>query len=202
MKQEVNLYLVLPVLPKWRLSAENSASLCGIFLLALLLLYGFMQWSKNALKTHVAKLQHQQAEATVVYDKLVKAYPKEATRSGLESQVQELTAQVDGRMKIVETLKQQGSLNIKGFSEYLTGLATQIIPSVWLNQISLVSGGAIIDLTGQALNTQNALNFVKKLSQADAYKNMSIKVSSLKKEKETSEVVTFTITGISDADHG
>ena len=204
MKQEVNLFLMLPVQPRWRLSAETIAQLWGGVLLLLLLVYVFTYWWTTAANSKLVALHKQKDVAESAYNKLVQMYPKTAAGgSGLEKRVQALAQETRAKAAMVDILKKQGSLNTKGFSEYLVGFATQVIPGTWLQNINIeMMGAGTIILMGEGLNTQGVLNFAKQLQRAKAFNGMSFKVSNIRKKDEKSEGVVFTITGISEKNDG
>ncbi len=78
-----------------------------------------------------------------------------------------------------------------GFSVYLEGLAKHISAGVWLKSIELTQGGKSIVLTGKTIQTANALQFLRNLTNSKEFVNRKFELSELSASAKSKQPLSF-----------
>ncbi len=193
MKQEVNLYLELPQRGAVALSFDHIlriSKLFALFLLAIFVLFLLNNfWLSWKLKKENS-LQQQTVDRLVAYKKRLEKSPDELQKGKLISL---LNDELQVKTQVVNALRMQALSNISGFSSFLQGLSEHISTGVSLSKISLIQGGKIITLNGDALHTKNVLNFLKNLTTAPVFSEHTFELTQLDQPVVGNKTVTFVL---------
>ena len=201
MNQRINLVRIIPAVEKVKLCSMSILKINVLFLMILLLVYGYMLMQKRVLSQRLIVLQAEQSrvEASILEDgKKNGAHKVEA--DNLAQQIKNFEKEMELRQRVLSVLNQSEISNGKGFSSYFDELGKDIMSNVWLNRIRLQEGGEYVQLTGLAFRADDILSFMKTLYQGKVFGSKKLKLSEMVKtpddpEKTSQEkkVIKFTL---------
>ena len=130
MSQQLNLFNPVFLRQKKYFSAAAMLQLLGVVLAALVGTHGFQRWQLNGLEKQLAEAQAQHAtvQRQLAEFKAAQGEPSAA----LQEELLRIEAQVKAREALLARLDSGELGNTEGFSRYLTALARQNVPGVWL----------------------------------------------------------------------
>ncbi|MEK6731709.1 MAG: PilN domain-containing protein [Pseudomonadota bacterium] len=201
MNQRINLVRIIPTVEKVKLCSMSILKINVLFLIILLLVYGYMLMQKRVLSQRLIVLQAEQSmvEASILEDgKKNGAHKVEA--DNLAQQIKNFEKEMELRQRVLSVLNQSEISNGNGFSSYFDELGKDIMSNVWLNRIRLQEGGEYVQLTGLAFRADDILSFMKTLYQGKVFGSKKLKLSEMVKtpddpEKTSQEkkVIKFTL---------
>ena len=148
MTQQVNLYQ--PIFRKQRkvFSAITIAQAAGLFIVGLLLIYGYARWQVAALGDDISALETQR-NAAMLQLQVLSAQSQPAPRSRLiADQLREAEIEVRQKERLLRAFQTRRVGNMRGFSAHFTALARQQLDGLWLTRIAIRDDG--IELVGAA----------------------------------------------------
>lgn len=184
MKQQINLYQSAIFERKKPLTARSMFWLV-LLSVGILTVLGFLgEWRLRMLSGQLEMLQRRQ---TGLEAKLAEfqASPDTAATSLLNGQIQHLREERDRRRRLLGALEDRPTAAVQGFSPYLTGLARQTVPGLWLRRIVLREGGREISLEGSAGRPEAVPHLVRQLAAEPAFTGVEFARFVLAREPET-----------------
>jgi hypothetical protein len=180
--QQVNLYQTVIEGTSPGLSASVLFRLCGLVVITLLLIWGRALWNTWAIRGELASLQEQRAEEQ---EKLSSLQQRSASWTEEDNK---LSARVEGLTK--EIIAKQKT---EGFSPYLTGLARQPMPEIWLKRIVIADSGRQLVLNGSTISPEKVPELLQKLADEEVFAGREFNSFSLTLADPDSRVVDFNI---------
>jgi len=173
MRQQINLYALLPGQNKFQISLEKLiVGYCiFVFFLIVMTLFDFHAEHKKSVQLNI--LQTQLAKEKKQINTLIAQYPMLNSKD-FEMSMQKLQQELDIKYKMVNLLAQGN-----GFSLALKDLAIAAVPGAWLTQIVISTKEMQIELKGQALQPTPVHEFLNKLVQQPAFVNTPLELREL-----------------------
>ncbi|MCP4475759.1 MAG: hypothetical protein GY821_14575 [Gammaproteobacteria bacterium] len=184
MKQQVNLLLLLPKFEK-RLFSLPMLLFCDVLLVIfLLIVYLPVRLGLDDKRDILIKEQSAHQIAEVKLFETEKQFSREERISAFNQKAVDLNKEIAEKTELVAILSSGRSKNITGFSRYLEELGNEIIPGIALSEIAVSEGGKSITLEGQAISTDVALAFAKRLDHDTVFAGQTFKLSQLGKSSQ------------------
>lgn len=137
-------------------------------LLALMLLlvfgYGFSLWQQAVVKDELSLTIATQANLQAQLDELTAKKRKLENDSGLNNDLNRLSAEVNFRRQLLQSIDPNDQQMTKGFAEQLQGLANQQFSGLWLTELVLSERGKHMALMGYATKPEYVPRYLQKLS--------------------------------------
>ena len=167
MTQQVNLYQ--PIFRKQRkvFSAVTIAQAAAVFIVGLLLIYGYGRWQLAALGADIDALELQR-NAAMLQLQVLSAQSQPAPRSRLiADQLRE--AEIEARQKegLLRAFQTRRVGNMRGFSAHFTALARQQLDGLWLTRVEIRDDG--IELVGAAELGELVPRYLQRLGSEAAF---------------------------------
>ena len=175
MSQNVNLYPqeiregqeVMPA--RIMLLAVGGVS----FILGIAFAWGL--YGMFAVEHELSTLEAERAELQLQRDDLQRIADRLKEDPALDVQIQKQRKALREKTRVLSALAHQDTHNAKGFSPYLTSLATRRVEGVWLEQIEFGDGGKRIRLVGKALNPASVPVLINRLSSEEPFRGKEFK---------------------------
>lgn len=199
MIQQVNLLYSIPKKEIQQYPPSTLFKLLLALIILLLVAYGLFFWRDLYLQKKLIKAQATQKHITEIISNFVSTKPEKKKKLLEETAI--LKKKLSEKNKLLDVVRQQHHINLTGFSNYLNTFAETITPGVWLTEIEIENGGRDIILTGQTLNSDDVIAFIRALNNNPLFSktNLQFKLKNLEKveDKKTSQVwFDFTIVEI------
>lgn len=193
MKQQVNL--LAPMFRKQRalFSAQISAVIVVLIVLALGLVYAGFSWRGAALAAERTRLEAERATTTARLNELAAQMQNKGQDPALDAQAQALTAERDRKQLAFAALSRQELGHMQGFSPQFAGLARQRVNGLWLTRIEVAGGGGQISLTGVTLSEELIPKYLQKLGGEAVFAGISFQEASLARAGENVDQLEFTL---------
>jgi hypothetical protein len=191
--QQVNLYQTVIEGTSPGLSASVLFRLCGLVVITLLLIWGRALWNTWAIRGELASLQEQRAEEQ---EKLSSLQQRSASwteeDNKLSARVEGLTKEIIAKQKLLNAMAVIWG-STEGFSPYLTGLARQPMPEIWLKRIVIADSGRQLVLNGSTISPEKVPELLQKLADEEVFAGREFNSFSLTLADPDSRVVDFNI---------
>lgn len=186
MIQQVNLYH-----PIFRREIKIfSANAIGIFLLlvvaSLLAYYGLVQWQTARLEQNLVELESrlQKQEAALIQLREQQSSGQSNSKL-LTVRLHDLEQRLSEKRKVLSILSSGGiSGNNQGFSELLLSFSEQHTKGIWLEYLEIANGGSTMEIQGNALSVDKVPEYIRNLSQDEAFDGRKFEVFQITREKE------------------
>jgi Tfp pilus assembly protein PilN len=161
---QINLYrgrfrreqALLPGLLVFKIAATATA--------VMLLIALFVVWRTSALRSDLAALEREQAEAQVGLEEVGKRFISRVGDPHLLEEVTKLEALVSSPQSALQLLQQDMFGAKQGYSNYLVALARQSVAGVWLTHVHIVGAGRQVELRGRAVAPERVPRYLQRLS--------------------------------------
>jgi hypothetical protein len=162
MYQQINLYQ--PIFRKQRqiFAAATMLQAVGVVALALLGIYVYAFAQVGALEVAVVQLEGREK---ALLTQLTRIDPGLGAnrRAELDAEVRRLNATLLDQQRLIDVLRDQPLGGVQGFSGYLSALARQRTPELWLTEIGINGGTAAIELAGRSLSPELVPEYMQRL---------------------------------------
>lgn len=166
MAQQLNLFNPVFLRQKKYFSAATMVQLLAVVAVASLATYALLRVQLAGLEQQLAAADTQFAD---VRDQLQK-FGVEAKRTpsrALEDEVARLEAELAGRRALAEALDGDALGDPSGFSRYLTALARQHVPGVWVTRFGAEGGEGPLVIQGRMLRPELLPTYLRSLGKED-----------------------------------
>ncbi len=168
MRQQVDLFAIGFVEPRVVLPLRQAALILAIVAVCMGLLHalvGYQYLQSNRLAGQLAGQVSAQEDQLAQLQALSTPGENAQLRAGLER----ARAQLAGRQRLLQTIRQQKKSPGTAFSAYLRGLAGQPQDGLWLTHIRLEEGGRVIGLQGRTVAPENVPRLLLDLQSVEAF---------------------------------
>ena len=165
--QQINLYQ--PGFRRQELvfSAATILQSVAVIAIALLTIFGFSVFQVARLELQAAQLERTE-QAKSVQLASVDQTSGPARRAEIEAELEALNRRLAEQQKLVEVLQEKPPGSSDGFSRYLSALARQRHPGVWLTSISVNGNHEAIELHGRSFDAQRVPEYLAALTREAA----------------------------------
>jgi Tfp pilus assembly protein PilN len=162
MYQQINLYQ--PIFRKQRqiFAAATMLQVVGVVALALLGIYVYAFAQVGALEAAVVQLEGREKALLTQLTRIDPALGANR-RAELDAEVRRLNATLLDQQRLIDVLRDQPLGGVRGFSGYLSALARQRTPELWLTEIGINGGTAAIELAGRSLSAELVPEYMQRL---------------------------------------
>ena len=144
MTQQVNLYQ--PIFRKQRkvFSAVTIAQAAAVFIVGLLLIYGYGRWQLAALGADIDALELQR-NAAMLQLQVLSAQARPASRARLiDDKLREAEIEARQKERLLRAFETGRIGNVSGFSAHFTALARQQLDGLWLERVEIRDDGIVL----------------------------------------------------------
>lgn len=184
--QTINLYSFIQKKSTFSLNPRTVLGSYGAFVLLLLGFYAISVWQKHDLLMQMNQLTKTMAEDQQELTSLLQQYPY-SNPIELKKNIDDLQKIYESKAQIIDLLSPNAN-----FSSYLLGLASTIVPGIWLNEIIFSRDENKIVLKGYALEPSLLEKFYNQLTALPIFSKMNFEVNEV---KQTNYPANFYITG-------
>ncbi len=168
MSQQINLFNPVFLAKKKYFSALAMVQSLGLLLVGLILVHAFASTQAASLQRLLADTTRQAEQRRSQLLVLGKQYSSQGTSKTLEEDIAKVQAQLRKRTELLADIRTSVGGNAEGFAVFLTALARQSVPGVWLTGIDVGSKANQIVLKGRALRPELVPAYVAALSRERA----------------------------------
>lgn len=191
MKQQINLLEQMKKPARVSLSFKRIIVFSVVFVVILLLVAFFQLWVNITLHRQLYALNKQAVKLADNVLNLKRRYPEESKDDALEKKVLAMAADIERKNQILYVLKQNGELNIDGFSRYFMSFSDVTGQGVWLNRFTFEQGGSDVKLEGSAYQSDAVLDYSQRLSNLPLFKSTSFLVKEVSAAKQKTSPIHF-----------
>lgn len=184
MSQQINLFNPIFLKQQKHFSAMTMLQALGLLLLGSLLLGAYAHYQVTALSQEAAAASSQLAilQAQVAKAKAEGGGNKKNVL--LEEQVRKREAEVQSLQQISALLQRGDFGDTKGYSQYLSAFARQIVGDLWLTGLNIQGAGNEIGLRGRALQPELVAVYMNRLKnepvlQGKSFSTLEMQVPSI-----------------------
>lgn len=164
MSQQINLYQPIFRKEEKKFSALAMLQSVGIVAAGVLLLYGYMWWQSEALKTELKRVEQNHGAAG---KRLADAGQKFGPRPGvtsIDAEIARLENELAAKQQVQEILRRGVFSNTRGFSDYFVSFARQRVNGVWLTGFDITGAAEEMSLAGRTVDPELVPRYLQKLS--------------------------------------
>lgn len=167
MSQQLNLFNPVFLRQKKVFSAQTMVRGLGIVLAALVVIYVFQRVQLSGLETQLAEAE---AQFTSTQQQLTRfaAEARHAPSKALEDELTRLEAQLKAQESLLGGLDSGALGDTGGFSRYLTALARQTLPGVWLTGFTATGADGPQTIRGRLLDAELLPAYLRMLNHEEA----------------------------------
>ena len=167
LNQQINLFQPAFRKQKQLLSAATMLQSVAVISVALLTIYAFGLVQVGKLELQALELEGLERAKSVQLAS-VDTTSGPARRAEIERELEALNKRLAEQQKLVEVLEQQSPGSSVGFSRYLTALARQRHPGVWLTWISVNGAREALELRGRSFDADRVPDYLARLTREAA----------------------------------
>jgi len=191
--QQINLYQPLFRKQEKIFSAKTMVQGALLVLTGVVLFYGYALWQTRALMAQLDSIQQRHDQVAQQTLELSRRYPERGKDQALAQQVETLRQQVQLRQQVVARLADRNEGNTAGYSDYLTGLARQRLPQLWLTHIGIRQGGRLLELDGSTLQADQVPLFLQRLTAEKAFAGAEFRYFTMNRPDKEPRQVDFSL---------
>lgn len=167
LNQQINLYQPAFRRKKQIFSAATMLQSVAVVAVALLTVHAFGMLLAARLEAQLAQLENLERAKSVQLAS-VDTSSGPARRAEIEAELESLNRRLAEQQKLAEVLQEQPPGSSSGFSSYLSALARQRQPGVWLTSISVNGRFEAIELRGRSFDAQRVPDYLAALTRETA----------------------------------
>ena len=201
MQQQINLFQ--PIFRKERkiLSFAALIQISGIFITALVVLYGLGLWQNSRINKELAGLKKQHDERIAMLERVSRKVSKLSGDVTVDEEVARLEAELAAERYIVSLLSKDKTGKAKngksgeavGFSQYLEIFSRRVVQGMWISQFSVYDGGDHMLIKGGALSADLLPKFLQGLSAEPLLNGMEFRVLQMSRKETNSNWIEFAL---------
>lgn len=199
MIQQVNLYQQGDKRPGHALLNPYLLCIVGICL-SLLVVGGFSRHDLQTRQTELQQLQLQMKQAQARLQDLQARYPNQQTDNLLNSEIQQNQNLHHSLTRVLALLAEDHSDQTRGFSGYLSALASQADSGVWLTGIEFDSVTDKISLQGSTFKPEQIALLLQRLQHSGPFKGRYFAKLNIQQSEDASDRVDFSVSSRSKDD--
>jgi hypothetical protein len=174
MAQQINLYNPIFLQKKKHFSAVTMLQTLGLLLSGILLFYGYALYESRTLARAAAETQRQVQVQGEQLAQLTREFSPEGQSKLLDEELARATARLKQREDLLAVLRTGGLGNTEGFARYMTALARQTTPGVWLTGFVVAGDEAQIQLTGRVSHPDLVPTYIRALNREEVMRGRRV----------------------------
>lgn len=190
MAQQINLYNPIFLQKKKHFSAVTMLQALGALLVGIVAFYGYALFESRAL-TRVADDSRKQLQAqSEQVGRLTREFGPQGRSKVLDEEIARATVRLKQRSDLLATLRTGGLGNTEGFGRYLSALARQAMPGVWLTGLTIGGDETVLQLNGRVLHADLVPTYIRALNREEVMRGRRIAEMRLTAREEKEAPVT------------
>lgn len=171
LRQEINLYRAFekPKPAANFLTWKRFGQYHVVIFVLLCIIYLYSSWQVHYLSSQKTALQQEADELQTKFFNIKKQFPALFFTQDINQSVTLLKQELEAQKKLLQSL-----VTPVPFSQDLIGLASVIVPDVWLTQINVTSSGNEILIKGKSLNMSSIQTFYGNLLREKTFTGFTI----------------------------
>jgi hypothetical protein len=190
MAQQINLYNPIFLRQKKHFSAVTMLQALGLLLGGVLAFYGYALSESRALTRVADDTRKQLQSQSEQIGKLTREFSPQGQSKLLEEEVARANARLKQREELLAMLRTGGLGNTDGFARYLSALARQTLPGVWLTGFTIGGDEAELQLSGKVLHPDLVPAYIRALNREEVMRGRRIAEMRLTAREEKEAPVT------------
>jgi len=191
MRQQVNLYQTGLNENQVPFSAKQMALVFAAVFFLVIAAGTVSQWQLAGLASELSRLQKRQDAAIQRIDNYQKKYPVRSADTELMHTVAEMTNRRQATLDLLQLVKNSQWGNRRGLSGYLSGLARQHLPTVWLRRIRIGAGGDQLLLEGSSTRAADVPLYLQRLNEQEVFTGREFEHLQLARAEKDLPVIDF-----------
>ena len=163
LNQQVNLFQPAFRRTEQIFSAVTMLQSTGVIVIALLTIYVFGLVQVARLESKALELEGAERAKSVQLASVDTASGP-ARRAEIEAELEALNRRLGEQQKLVDVLQEKPPGSVEGFSRYLSALARQRHPGVWLTSISVNGDHEALELHGRSFDAHRVPEYLAALT--------------------------------------
>jgi Tfp pilus assembly protein PilN len=174
MAQQINLYNPIFLQQKKHFSAVTMLQALGLLVAGIVVFYGYAIYETRAL-TRVAEDSRRQLQTqSEQVAKLTREFSPQGRSKALQDELARAEAQLKQREDLIAMLGTGALGNTEGFARYLSALARQSLPGVWLTGFNVSGDEVELRLSGRVLYPDLVPAYVRALNKEEVMRGRRV----------------------------
>jgi hypothetical protein len=174
MAQQINLFNPIFLQQKKHFSAVTMLQALGLLLAGILLFYGYAFNESRTLARVADDTRKQLQSQSEQLGKLTREFSPQGQSKLLEEEVARMSARLKQREELLAMLRTGGLGNTDGFARYLSALARQTVPGVWLTGFAIGGDESELQLTGKVLHPDLVPAYIRALNREEVMRGRRV----------------------------
>lgn len=183
MAKQINLVNPLLQTQKTAFSAHNMAQALGLVLGGMLIFYGYAYFTVLRLQWRNSSAEGAVYEETRKLQKATEEIQKRTQNPKLQADVRDYEIKLAGQSSLLAVVNSETLANIDNarlYSGYLSGLARQSVPGLWLTEIRVTGNTGALSLKGRVTDPAMLPEYLKRLGRESALSGRKFTVMDLR----------------------
>lgn len=193
MRQEINLYQEQFRPKPIAFPARRIAVIAGLALLTLLCISLLQAFSLQQSRAELLKAQAAVQGAEQKLIAYLTQYPKPQPDAQLPERIAQLEKTIAYQNSLISALTLDIDSGARGFSPFLSAMARQTVPQVWLTQIYLYDGGQQMALRGETLDPGKMPLLLTAYSREEIFRGLDFEAFSMERSQHDPAIAQFTL---------
>jgi hypothetical protein len=174
MAQQINLYNPIFLQQKKHFSAVTMLQALGLLLVGILAFYGYARYETSVLMRLAADSRKQLTSQSDQVVRMMREFSPQGRSKALEEELARAEVQLKQREDLIAMLRTGELGNTGGFGRYLSALARQTLPGVWLTGFNVSGDEAELRLNGRVLYPDLVPAYVRVLNREDVMRGRRV----------------------------
>ena len=174
MAQQINLFSPLFLHKRKHFSAATMLQSLAVILVGILAFYGYAGYQVRTLQRTAADTAASLKTQSGLVANMTKEFSPQGRSRLLEEEAVRLGARLKQREDLLATVRTGGLGNSTGFSRYLSALARQSMPNVWLTGATVAGDEASLLINGRALHADLVPAYIRALNKEEVMRGRRV----------------------------
>ena len=166
MSQQINLFNPIFLKQKRHFSALAMAQALALVLLGVLAMYAYEVRQNRTLAGVLAKADEQLEERRSQITRFGREFSTQGASRALANELSAAESRLAQRTSLLDDVKTGVGGDVQGYSRYLTALARQTMPGVWLIGLDIGGKSSALVIKGRALDSALVPAYMRALNRA------------------------------------
>jgi len=166
LSQQINLFNPIFLKQKRHFSALAMAQALALVLLGVLAMYAYEVRQNRTLAGVLAKADEQLEERRSQITRFGREFSTQGASRALANELSAAESRLAQRTSLLDDVKTGVGGDVQGYSRYLTALARQTMPGVWLTGLDIGGKSSALVIKGRALDSALVPAYMRALNRA------------------------------------
>jgi Tfp pilus assembly protein PilN len=166
LSQQINLFNPIFLKQKRHFSALTMAQALAVVLVGVLAMYAFQVRQNQTLARVLAQADQELEARSSQITRFGKEFSTQGASRSLGEQLAAAETRLAERRSLLDDVKTGVGGDVEGYSRYLTALARQTMPGVWLTGVDIGGKSSTLVIKGRALDSALVPAYMRALNRA------------------------------------